>query len=275
MSSYDIYVFLLCFIVFILLAGLSTMFLTTIIKLTLKLIRSGVEDEELKNEYIKTKDDKKCALGKKLDLIFSTLLCVILCVVFAFSLYINVSGNEYSYNFPTLKTVNSASMSKKHEKNTWLFENELNDQIQTFDLILTYKVPDEYELQLYDIVVYEVDETFIVHRIVGIEEPNDAHPNERWFLCQGDNVETPDRFPVHYNQIKGIYRGERIPFIGSFITFMQSPAGWLCILLVIAFMILTPIIDKKFSKVKLERLEEIGFIKPSNIEVQETSKGGE
>ena len=186
MSGYDLYVFILCLIVFVVLTGLSAIMITTIVRLTLKLITTGVEDDTIKEEYLKTQNKtRKC---KGIDYILSLLLCLILCVVFAFSLWVGFSENSFSENIPTLKVVNSASMSKKHEKNTYLIQNNLNDHIQTFDLIFTYKAPGEFELELYDVVVYEVDDTLIVHRIVGIEEPNSTHPEERWFLCQGDAV---------------------------------------------------------------------------------------
>ena len=144
-------------------------------------------------------------------------------------------------------------MSKKHENNTYLFENNLNDQFQTFDMILTYKIPPEEDLQLYDIVVYEVDGGLVVHRIVGIIEPNEFHPNERHFLLQGDAVETPDRFPVRYNQMQAIYRGKRIPYIGSFVSFLQSPAGWMCMILIVVAIVAMPILEKKIEKAKAER----------------------
>ena len=122
------------------------------------------------------------------------------------------------------------------------------------------KLPKEEDLQLYDIVVYEVDGILIMHRIVGIEEPCYDHPNQRWFLLQGDAVANPDRFPVKYSQMKAIYRGERIPFIGSFVAFMQSPAGWLCIFLVILAVIITPILEKKLLETKKQRLRAIKYI---------------
>ena len=94
----------------------------------------------------------------------------------------------------------------------------------------------------------------IIHRIVGIEEPNANHPGKRHFLLQGDAVDRPDKFPVLYSQMQGIYEGNRIPFVGSFILFLQSPAGWLCVLLVIFSMIVTPIVEKKLKEAKEKRI---------------------
>ncbi len=145
-------------------------------------------------------------------------------------------------------------MQTKNEKNRYLFENHLDNQFATFDLIITRKLPAESELKLYDIVVYEKDGLLLVHRIVGIEEPNEKHPDERYFLLQGDAVSTPDVFPVKYSQMRGIYRNERIPFLGSFVWFMQSPAGYLCILLVVFAIICSPLMDKKVEKARAERL---------------------
>ena len=48
--------------------------------------------------------------------------------------------------------------------------------------------------------------------------------------------------------MQGIYEGSRIPFVGSFVLFLQSPAGWLCVLLVIFAMIATPVVEKKIKE---------------------------
>lgn len=257
MSDYEIYILILCLIVFILLTTLSVTMLTVIVKLMIKLIRSGAEDEKIRLEYENTNNNKN--KGRFIDCIFSLIICIILLGFFVFSLYINISQNKYFDDIPTIKVVNTASMSKKHEDNKYLLENNLNNQFNTFDLILVYKIPKVEDLKLYDIVVYEVDDVLIVHRIVGIEEPNEKHC-ERWFLLQGDAVESPDRFPVRYEQMRAIYRGERIPFIGSFVSFMQSPAGWICILLVITAYIASPIIAKIIEKEKMKRLALLGAI---------------
>lgn len=252
MSEFDIYVFILCLIVFLLLTITFSYFIITITKLMIRLIRSGAEDENLLKEY-NCKKEKRLSI-RIVDFLVSTVVCLLLIVAFTFSMFVNLQENVYFKNIPTLKVVTSSSMSFKYKNNDYLFENSLDDQVERYDLIFTYRVPAEKELQLYDIVVYEVEDVMVLHRIVGIEEPNEKHPNERYFLCQGDAVEYPDRFPVLYSQIHGIYKGERIPFVGSFIFFMQSPAGWLCILLVIFTMIITPVIDKKMEKEKIKRL---------------------
>ncbi len=246
-------------IVYVLLASLSVFVIATFTKMTVKLIKHGAEDEKIKTEYEKAQKKRKCGA---VDCIVSVLCTIVFAVAFAFSVYVNVQQDKYFDNIPTLKVVNSGSMSKKHEKNTYLFENNLNDQFQTFDIIFTYKAPKEEDLQLYDIVVYEVDGALLVHRIVGIEEPNEEHPDERHFLLQGDAVERPDRFPVHYNQIQAIYRGKRIPYIGSFVTFLQSPAGWMCMILIVVAIVAMPILEKKIAKAKAERWALLNGVNP-------------
>lgn len=256
MSQFDLYVLILCFIVFILLGGLSLFIILYITRLSVKLIRHGVEDEKIIAEYNKNKLKKKTGI---IDYIISGVFFLAVFTFFSFSIFVNIQENKYFDNIPTFKVVNTGSMSYKNEKNTYLTTNNLNDQFSTFDVILTYKLPDEEDLELYDIVVYELNGVMVVHRIIGIEEPNDKHPDNRYFLLQGDANDSPDRYPVLYSQMKGIYRGQNIPFVGSLITFMQSPAGWICIFLIIGTMIGTPILESYFEKEKNKRLLALGY----------------
>lgn len=253
MSQYDIYIFILCFIVFLLFTVTFGVLLTYVVKAQLRLIRAGLEDDNIVKEDQAARKKNSC-LGKTVDCIVSLILCGVLLVFFAFSTYVNLQEEHYSANIPTLKVVNSGSMAKVHPKNAYLNELGIDNRFDTYDLLMVYKVPPEEELKLYDVVIYEVDGIYLAHRIVGIEEADDTHPDERYFLLQGDAVESPDRFPVHYDQIKAIWKGQRIPFVGSFVLFMQSPAGWLCVLLVVFAMIATPRVEKKLTAEKLARL---------------------
>lgn len=256
MFDYDIYVNVLCLITYIMFVSISVLCVTVIAKLSIKVIRSGAEDQRIFREYrLNKKLEKVNDFTKNIIYLFSSVVFIGLLLVFVLSLIIQYNGdvpiNEY---IPVYRVVQTGSMSKKHEKNTYLVEHNLNDQFQAFDIIETKKLPDEMDLEIFDIVVYELDDILIVHRIIGIEEPNEKHPDSRLFLLQGDANEVADKKTVTYSQMKAIYTGERIPYIGSFILFMQSPIGWLCILFAVVAIIVTPIIDSKIEKEKERRL---------------------
>lgn len=259
MKGYDLYVFFLCLIVFVLLTALFTVLIVWVTRLLIRLIRGGLEDEAIKKEYYKV----QCGCGGNcvsgiIDKIISVVFCAFFVVFFIFSLSLNLSEEKKVGDVPVMRVVQSGSMSKKYDKNTYLFLNDLNNQIQTFDIIVTEKLPDEMDLKLYDIVVYEVDDMLIVHRIVKIEEPNSKHPDCRWFTLQGDNVQYPDKTPVLYSQMRAIYNGNRIPYIGSFVSFMQSPAGWLCIILIVTCMVAIPVVEKILEREREKRLIALG-----------------
>lgn len=254
MTTYEIYVFLLCLIVFILLVTLSVVCLYLVTNLSLRLIRSGADDDRILEEHRKKQSKKPNKFLKIFDYTFTGIVCLVFVLVFIGSFLVSCTESVHNGNLPTYRVVRTDSMATQNAQNSYLVENNLNDQIQTFDLIRTEKLPDEMDLKLYDVVVYETDEMMIIHRIVEIEEPNAAHPDCRYFRLQGDAVDSPDRFPVRYEQMRAIYRGDRIQFIGSFILFMQSPAGWLCMLLIVVAMIASPILDNLIQKEKDKRI---------------------
>ena len=256
MLDYDVYVSSLCLITYIMFVSISIFCIAVITKLSIRLIRSGAEDKKILREYkINQKLEKVNDFTKNIIYLFSSVVFLGLMLVFVLSLIIQYNGdvplNEY---IPIYRVVQTGSMSEKHKNNTYLVENNLDDQFQAFDIIETKQLPDEMDLKLFDIVVYEYEDILIVHRIVGIEEPNEKHPDTRLFMLQGDANEYPDKMSVSYSQMKAIYTGERIPFAGSFILFMQSPVGWLCILFAIVAIIVTPIIEAKIEKEKERRL---------------------
>lgn len=256
MTDYEIYVFFLCLIVFVLLTTLSVVCLTIITRQSIRLIRCGEEDKRILAEHTKNQNKKAQSKFMKIaDYAVSGIVCLLFVIMLMGALVIRCTENSYCGTLPTYRVVRTGSMAEKKPKNDYLVQNHLQDQIQMFDLIRTEKLPDEMELKLYDIVVYETDGMLIVHRIVEIEEPNNAHPDCRHFRLQGDAVDSPDRFPVLYEQMRAIYRGDRTPFIGSFVLFMQSPAGWLCTLLIVIAMIATPILEKKLKTAEKQRLD--------------------
>ena len=259
MSELDIYVFVLCLIVFLSLTVLLGSMLIIIVKQELRAIEHGLEDYALRTEY--RDGDVKKPFYKSVSGIISLIFVLLVAAFFAFSVYVGTTGNEVQLDVAVPRVVMSDSMSEKRPSNTYLEENNLNDQFGTFDLIFTRSLPGEYELELYDIVVYEYEDYLIIHRIIGIEEPNEKHPDCRYFLLRGDAMKFSDEFPVTYDQMRAIYKGERIPFVGSFVAFMQSPAGYLCIILIIFSMIALPIAEVIITRKKQKRLERLGLMK--------------
>jgi len=256
MTDFEIYVLILCLIVFLLLTSLLWAMLVVLLKQGYKLIKYGHEDERIKIEYQK---ESKSKLGSKIGCMSLTIIMMALILASCcFSMYVQFSEDRVSGDFPVPKVVLSDSMSIKHRNNEYLEENELDDQFQQFDLILTHKLPDEFDLKLFDIVVYESENGLVIHRIVNIEEPNTAHPNERYFRLRGDANKYSDSYPVKYSQMRAIYRGDRIPFIGNIILFLQAPAGWLCILLVLFGQFVTPFVEKKLLHEIEMRLQTVG-----------------
>ncbi len=253
---FDVYQFILCAVVFAILTTLFTILVTMLIKYSLRITNAGLDDEKIKTEYLNNKDKKPSIIGVIFDKFLLVVSCTALFISFALSISATVccSGSKVKTGVPVVNVVCSGSMSYISPNHKYLKQGEVTDQLQKFDIVVITALPEESKLKVNDIVVYEFKGEFIIHRIVAIEEPNEKHPDQRYFLLQGDANDIADRFPVTYDQIKGIYSGTRIPFIGSFVLFMQSPAGWLCVLLVVFALIATPIAEKKLKQARDERI---------------------
>ena len=252
MTGYEVYTFLICLFVGLLLGVVLLLMLSNIYKSTKKIISLGGQDEQIIKEK-KIGNKKRSVFGLILEYGFSGLMAV-LCFNFLIFAFVSTPMDiNQPVSNQVAQVVKSSSMSYKNEANEYLFEHNLNDQFDTFDLVFVTKLPKESELKLYDIVVYESNDKLVIHRIIDIEEPNEFHPKCRYFKTQGDANDTHDKFPVLYSQMRGIYTGEHIPFVGSFILFIQSYPGYLCIGLIIGASIFIPIFEKRLDKHKNER----------------------
>jgi hypothetical protein len=258
MIGFELYVLFLCIFVFIALTGLFAFLIFYIGKQRAIVISNGLDDAGIAKKITKKLNKRSTKAGKIFAItekVASIIICAFLCFVMIIVGISSCRGDQKVDSLPAIKVIASTSMSERYEKNTYLFNNDLNDQLQLFDVVILHSLPPEDELELYDIVVYEhISGALLIHRIVGIEEPNASHPDERHFLLQGDAVHYPDSFPVRYSQMRSIYEGQRVPNIGSFVYFMQSPAGIICLILIITSMILMPIADNFLIKKEYARV---------------------
>ena len=253
--THETYVIVVCIIVFALFVLVFSTMIGMIQNLTLKVVRLGGLDNRIEREIARS---RRCSRGvcAKISKIVNVLLSLILLVIFgaAFLMALSTADdpNAKVGSVPQMKIVLSQSMSKQHEKNTYLEENDLNNQFSMYDLLIIRELPAEEELELYDIIVYEIEGELVVHRIIGIEEPNSKH-SERHFLLKGDASPYEDKFPVTYSQMRGIWEGEQVKFIGSFFLFMRSPGGYLCLILAIFAAIVSPILESGLWRAKKRR----------------------
>lgn len=265
MSKGEIYVFILCFTVFFILTAFFIFLLTYIFRLSKKVIKSGIDDEKLEADYVKRVEKKECLACKIINVATSLILILASSAFFISSVLMRARENTVATTIPNAVVCRSDSMASKHEQNQYLIENELNTQFATFDILLIHQLPKEEELKIFDIVVYEINDILVIHRIVNIVEPDETHPNERHFLLKGDANKDHDKFPVLYSQMKGIYKGEKIDCVGSFVLFAQSPAGYLCVFLIVVVCFIIPVVDKKIIEEENKRLLEIGFITEDDL----------
>ena len=245
--KFDTYVIVLCLIVLVAISVFFSVLMFAIVKMNIKMIDGGLLDSEIQAEYEKYNKRKKKMLLIILGRIILSIVCFLLFAMFIFSMVLRIE--EKNALLP--KVVNSNSMSCKSEKNAYLYENELNDQIKRFDIIFLSEMPKDTDIKLYDIVAYETVEGFlIIHRIIGISEESD----KRTYILRGDANPYSDPIEIIYYQMKGIYKGKRIAHIGSFIIFLQTPVGWLCIISIVFCTIALPIVRRKIQKAVDKRI---------------------
>ncbi len=249
----------------VMLVGVFGFLIIEIVKLNTKLIAVGEYDQKLQAEIPKLKN-KKQKKNKIVKTIISIVSLVVLLALLVFSVIIKINENNKPVSNAIIKVVYSDSMSYKNEKNNYLTTNNLNNQFKKFDMIIIDKLPAEEDLKLYDIVVYEIKETLVIHRIISIQEREVDGVVQKRYVLKGDANENADAKTVTYDQMRGIYTGKKIPFVGVVVVFMQSPAGWIAFAVIGLYIFADAYMQRKLLKTAVERYKLV------NGEVVEENK---
>ncbi len=264
MTGFELYSFVVCLVVFLLFGGVFAFWMHYYLKAEERMIEAGLNDAVLKIEFEKVR--RRSRFSIVFERIVSVILCVAACLVLLGAIAMNIIAEVRPGGAFSLKVVQSQSMATAHVQNKYLESHDLTDRFELFDVIVLHALPKEEELKLYDVVMYEIEGTYVIHRIVGIEAPNEKHPDKYLFAFQGDAVPYTDAKLVEYRQMRGIYRGESFPHIGSFIMFMQSPPGWLCAALIVFVVFLAPRLERRMWDRKMKQLYKIGYVTYREIE---------
>ena len=139
MTDYDIYVSLLCLITYVMFVTLSVFCIAVIMKLSIKLIRAGAEDDDIIKEYERGIVFQEFNnFVKNVTYAISSVVFLALLLVFAFSLVVQYADEPRLDFRPTYRVVQTGSMAEKHEKNTYLYDNGLLSCMSGFRPICTW-----------------------------------------------------------------------------------------------------------------------------------------
>ena len=180
--------------------------------------RTGANDVTILKTLYDKKDkakDKKAIFKKVVDILMD--IAIALLSIF---LLMGLVARFTNLTNTQLIAVGSASMSYKNEENSYLFDNHIDNQLQTNDLIGITKVDDIKDVELYDIVVYYPGSgRNLIHRVI------EKHPT--YLVTRGDANSGNDEVPVTNENIVGVYNSFRLPYAGALVTFTQSYYGLL------------------------------------------------
>ena len=193
---------------------------------------SGIRDIELIDTIIYENDPKTKRRNKAVSIsknvvyyVFLVLAIPFLC----FGIYSRFTNGVVMFGDSSAMVVASGSMSNKNVSNGYLFDNNLDNQFQTFDMIVLKKV-DELYIKKYDVIAYRNDKKVnIIHRIVSIDKIDGVTR----YTTRGDANNSNDSYKPSYEDIIGKYSNRRIPTIGIFISFFQSYSGIVTIISII------------------------------------------
>ena len=181
-----------------------------------------------------------------------TAVGVALCVIFGFLLVCNLTIIIKGALFPekppsvlglTPMVVLSGSMS-----------GEAEDHIEVGDLVFVGRADPE-ELEVGDVIAYMNGGATVTHRITAIDTNTDG---DLLFTTKGDANNAEDTTPVTEEQLVGIYRW-RIPKVGDFALFLQTPLGMLLFVgvPVLAFLIYDIIRRQRYANRENRRTAEL------------------
>ena len=233
------------------------------VKYYIKDIQTGNADIELIDEFIhdnlsRVKRRKKTI--KTINTFAFYGFLIVMTPIFIFSIANKLSGSISNFGDFGLLAVSSGSMSFKNPVNNYLVERNLNNQFNTYDLIVVEMIEDEEELNVDDVIVF-LDATgkLTIHRIVAI---NENELGVRSYSTRGDANNTDDTFISTFKDIKGKYIDTRIPFVGAFVLFFQSLMGIITIVILIGCIL---IFDNQNNKILNEKQTRLEKFKDVNI----------
>ena len=214
--------------------------------------QAGKCDVELIDETILTniKNSKPLRrIFKRVKQVVFWGLLAILVPFLLISVYSKVANGVAMINGHGMIAVASGSMSEKNSANPYLAN--IDNQFNTYDMIMIDKVEKTSDLALYDVIAYVNDEGVnIIHRIVGYQQTSSGLR----FITRGDSNNVDDEYKPSMDDVLGEYNGTRIPYVGVFLMFLQSYSGIVTVAAIIYCLIMIESVGNKIYDAREDRL---------------------
>lgn len=220
---------------------------------TIREINTGIKDVEIIHEVIYERQEKvkkrKEAVKIVKDVAFYLTLLIVV-PIFIFSVINKITKNTTMIGDSGIIVVASGSMSEQNKANDYIFKYNLNNQFDTYDIITISKVKKKSDIKPFDVIAFVNDEgTTIIHRVREIRyEADGMH-----YVTRGDSNDKDDEYKPVFEDIVGVYTGQRMKGFGAFVIFFQSYAGIITVISIVYCMIMIDRISNKINKVQTER----------------------
>lgn len=269
----------------IVIIGLAIVFIIIFILYSIKKskhISCGNEDENLKldiDKKISSLEEKAAKKGEKIDkaniksillekkvsdkvveiliYLFSFVIFGVLIVTFSFALSFKLNNQNFYIFDTTYLAIRTGSMETVNESNTYIQENNLTNQIETYSLIGIDKVSSDEEIELYDILAYKYKGKTYVHRVIKIF--TDEETGTTCYTLRGDANSTSLSFEtkITLDDIVGKYNGYQNYGLGVAFFYLQSNIGIVAIVSAMLFVIAFDFSEGKIEKAYDKRSEYI------------------
>lgn len=279
MTTVEIIALIVTFIGVVSFAAVFTILYSSYAHSYIQEIQTGKKDLDLIEDYFYEKQDQVKRKKKIIRIVksaFFYLSLIIIIPVFVFSIFNRINHSTTMINNKAIMVVTSGSMSQKNKANEYLTANHLDNQFNTYDIVILNKVTSPVQLKQYDIIAFVNDQGInVIHRIISIENVN----GETRYITRGDSNNATDRYQPKFQDIIGKYSIKRIKTLGIFVMFFQSYPGMITVVAVIYCIIM---FDKQSSKIneahqkRIELLEKVIDyndtidVESVNLEFQET-----
>lgn len=219
-------------------------------------VRSGRDDPALLEDICldaEKKSDKKRKILTIVGKVLGDVVLVGVAAFFVFTLFSRFTSGAIFIGDQASLVIATGSMSERNQSNGYLFDNDLTDQFDAYDIIQIKKYDSPDQVKLYDVVAYKgLDGDIVVHRIIQMEDGG--------YITRGDANAASDtgisyKGVLSYDDILGYYTGSRIKGLGAIVIFIQSNAGIITIVSILYCFGMFTYLSSKYDRALEDRKE--------------------